>query len=219
VDNGFPGGSAGDLPTDLALWLIGLGVDMIWNPPHQPQYNGVIERFQGVGKQWCEPATCRTTAELQQRLDHMDYLQRERYPVEGGQSRMQLFPTLAHSDRRYTKAWERRHWSLDRVCEHLTGYTVVRRVDAKGAVSLYNRNRYVAEALAGQWVFVRLDPQTVEWVVLDHHNHQLRTRPATEISRDNILNMTVTHRRRALNAAEPQSQLTAKPPVRNNGTT
>jgi hypothetical protein len=26
VDNGVPWGSWGDLPTDLALWLIGLGV-------------------------------------------------------------------------------------------------------------------------------------------------------------------------------------------------
>ena len=36
IDNGAPWGSAGD-PTDLALWLIGLGVAMDWNPPRPPQ--------------------------------------------------------------------------------------------------------------------------------------------------------------------------------------
>jgi hypothetical protein len=28
-DNGYPWGSAGDFPSELALWLIGLGVEMI----------------------------------------------------------------------------------------------------------------------------------------------------------------------------------------------
>lgn len=177
------------------MWLIGLGVDMLWNPPRQPQYNGVVERFQGVGKQWCEPGTCRTAAELQTRLDRMDHLQREYYPVEGGKSRMALFPALAHSGRYYTHAWEQRNWNFQRVCEHLTSYTIVRRIDAKGSVSIYNRNQYVAEALAGRWVFVRFDPQTIEWVILDDENRQLRTRPASELTPASILNMTVTHRR------------------------
>ena len=33
---GIPGGHRADLPTELALWLIGLGVAVIWNPPAQP---------------------------------------------------------------------------------------------------------------------------------------------------------------------------------------
>ncbi|MBV8318944.1 MAG: DDE-type integrase/transposase/recombinase, partial [Planctomycetaceae bacterium] len=52
VDNGHPWGSQNDLPTDLALWLIGLGVNMIWNKPRCPQMNGVVERSQGVTQQW-----------------------------------------------------------------------------------------------------------------------------------------------------------------------
>jgi hypothetical protein len=119
VDNGVPWGSAGDLPTDLALWVLGMGVGMIWNPPHTPQRNGVIERFQGVGQQWTEPWLCRSAAELQQRLDAMDRLQREEYPVAEGKSRMQAFPGLAHSGRPYDLAWEEAHWSLDAVVEHL----------------------------------------------------------------------------------------------------
>ena len=69
VDNGTPWGSAGDWPTDLALWLIGLGIGMVWNPPRRPQDNGVIERSQGTGKRWGEPATCADARELQRRLD------------------------------------------------------------------------------------------------------------------------------------------------------
>jgi hypothetical protein len=37
VDNGYPWGSCGDLPTPLALWLVGLDIGVIWNPPRRPQ--------------------------------------------------------------------------------------------------------------------------------------------------------------------------------------
>jgi hypothetical protein len=37
VDNGSPWGSKGDFPTELAMWLIGLGIGMIWNTPRRPQ--------------------------------------------------------------------------------------------------------------------------------------------------------------------------------------
>src|SRR5215831_5770740 len=55
VDNGAPWGSASDLPTELSLWLVGLQVTTIANPPRQPQKNGGVERSQGTGKRWAEP--------------------------------------------------------------------------------------------------------------------------------------------------------------------
>jgi transposase InsO family protein len=58
VDNGIPWGQEDGLPFSLALWLIGVGVDMIWNHPRRPQENGVIERFNGVLEQWGEPEQC-----------------------------------------------------------------------------------------------------------------------------------------------------------------
>src|SRR5205085_9474969 len=115
VDNGGPWGSAGDLPPDLALWLLGLGLDVHWNDPHAPQQNGVVERSQGTGKRWAEPEQCATAAELQQRLQEMDVIQREAYPSIAGQSRAAAFPGLAHSGRRYSAARERRHWDQRRV--------------------------------------------------------------------------------------------------------
>jgi hypothetical protein len=71
-DNGAPWGSQGDLPTDLALWLAGLGVGVIPNPPRRPQDNGVVERSQGVAQAWGEPQTCKSAGELQKRLDELD---------------------------------------------------------------------------------------------------------------------------------------------------
>jgi hypothetical protein len=101
VDNGVPWGSAGDLPTDLALWLIGLGVGVDYNPPRTPQDNGVVERSQGTAKRWGEPHACDSPEELRRRLAVMDEIQRQEYPSVAGRSRSEAYPGLAHSGRAY----------------------------------------------------------------------------------------------------------------------
>jgi hypothetical protein len=195
VDNGVPWGSVGDLPTDLALWLLGLDVELLCNPPRRPQDNGVVERSQGTGKRWAEPTACADAGELQERLRDMDQIQRVEYPSVGGQTRLQAYPELAHSGRAYSAAWERKHWSLDRVLNHLAGYAVPRKVDRSGTVSLYNANYYVGKLHQGKVVYVMLDPQRREWIFADEHGQQLRTQPADQLTRERIQALTVTARR------------------------
>ena len=195
VDNGTPWGSCGDLPTDLALWLIGLETAVIWNPPRQPQKNGKVERSQGVGQAWAEPWACRSARELQQRVREMDRIQREEYPHRGGRSRWSLFPELKHSGRDYDKAWEQRHWNLEMVLEHVSQYLVTRRVDRAGKISFYEQNYYVGKQHHGTVVAVMLDPQTRDWVILDAEGRELRTHPADQLTRERIVCLQVTHRR------------------------
>jgi transposase InsO family protein len=195
VDNGVPWGSSGDLPTDLALWLIGLGIEVIWNPPRCPQHNGVVERAQGTGKRWAEPQTCANAQELQQRLNTLDRLQREAYPSVGGCSRQAAFPQLAHSPRRYARATEPRQWQLRRVAHCLARYAVPRRVDQKGQVSVYNRNHYVGKKHHGQYVYVQFDPNESTWVFVSDRGNLLRQTPAAEISRARIVGLNVANRR------------------------
>ena len=154
-----------------------------------------MERSQGTGRRWAKPHTCVTIAQLQQRLEEMDQIQRQEYPSIGCQSRQSAFPGLTHSGRRYSLAWERRSWELVRVAEHLSGYVVSRRVDIKGQVSLYNRTRYVGKASAGQDVLVTFDPVDHRWVASAVGGTQLRTWPAEEITREQIVRLEVSHRR------------------------
>lgn len=195
VDNGGPWGSAGDLPPDLALWLIGLGIAMHWNDAHTPQQNGVVERSQGTGTRWAEPGQCDTPAELHRRLQAMDVIQREAYPSIAGQSRAAAFPDLKHSGRRYRVAWERRDWDHRRVLQHLAGYVVPRRVDKNGDVSLYHRPHYVGCMHRGKDIYVMVDPERVEWVFVDAAGRQLRSQPAEELRAERIRGLTVTNRR------------------------
>jgi hypothetical protein len=193
VDNGYPWGSWSDLPSQLALWLIGLGVQMIWNPPGQPQCNGVVERSQGTAKRWAEPLTCRSVRTLQKRLNRVDYLQREKYPLAKGQSRLAMYPTLRNCRRRYTMNWEKKHWSLSLILTHLSSYAVTRRVDSSGQVRLYNRHYYVGSRHVGKWVYVSFDPQQRAWIFSDKQGRQLRTCPSREINREQIVKLKVLH--------------------------
>jgi len=195
VDNGYPWGSKGDLPTDLALWLIGLGVPVWWNDPRRPQQNGVVERSQGTAKRWAEPHTAASPEALQARLDELDALQRGQYPYRQQQSRLQWFATLAHSGRAYRAADEAGQWQWERVAAHLAVYCVSRKVDQKGQISVYNRNHYVGVKHRQRVVEVMFDAERCQWVVADEHGHILKEIVAEEVRAERILALEVTCRR------------------------
>lgn len=195
VDNGTPWGSAGDLPTELALWLFGLGVEVVWNPPRRPQDNGVVERSQGTGKRWAEPLSCHSPAELQGRIDDLDRIQREHYPSIGGQSRLAAFPALCHSGRTYRTEDEASFWERDAALAHLSSYTVARDVDSAGVISLGNRSRYVGAALKGKRVYVSLDPHEVEWLIQSKQGVCYHRLKAEELTTERIVGLQVTNHR------------------------
>lgn len=195
VDNGYPFGSHGDFPPELSLWMLGLHVQMIWNPPHQPQKNGVVERSQGVAKKWAEPQQCTSPRQLQVCLEKMDRIQREQYPSIDGKSRCQAYPELAHSGRSYNAAWEKRNWSYQRILDYLAGLLETRKVSPGGHVSIYNQPYYVGKHHGGQTIFVYLDPMDVSWVFASEAGNQLRTHAAKQLSCQRIKRLDVTDRR------------------------
>jgi hypothetical protein len=182
VDNGTPWGATGGLPTALALWLAGLGVAVVWNRPRRPRENAIVERTQGVSQAWAEPQTCASPAALQRRLNDLDRVQRDRYPSIAGRSRRDAFPGLAHSGRDYTRAWERRHWSLRRVLDALAEYAAVRRVDHSGRVWLYDVGYAVGKGHVGEDVYATVDAETAEWVFQDAGGRELRRQPARTLT-------------------------------------
>lgn len=197
VDNGTPWGSWSELPPDLALWLLGLGIGMVWNRPRHSQGNAVIERAHGVCQRWVEPATCPSVAVLQARLDWATALQRERYPALAGQSRLAAFPALAAGGRPYDPDQEAAQWDERRVWAWLGERVWGRRVDQVGRISLANRAVGVGRRWAGTEVTVRLvvPNHAPSWLIRDAHGTLLRQHPAPELGRERILALDVSHRR------------------------
>jgi hypothetical protein len=192
LDNGLPWANWNDLPMALALWLVGLGIDLIFNPPRQPQYNGVVEKSQDTGQRWCEPSTCSTADELQRRLDQMDQLQREEYPSVQGHSRLTLFPDLHRSARPYTRRWERQAWDLGRAQEYLANFVAVRQANQQGQISIYARRVSVGAPHRRQAVVVQYDPAEQVWLVSDTDGRLVREVAAPEICRERIVAVNIS---------------------------
>jgi hypothetical protein len=207
VDNGSPWGSWSDLPTDLSLWLIGLGVNVHWNHPKRPQENGVIERSQGTGQRWAEPHACATVQQLQRRFETMDRIQRESYAVQGKATRLQAHPGLMHRQRPYCRAREKGMWKLQRVLDHLSGYAISRRVGPHGHVCLYNRHYYVGFIHKRRTVQIIFDPDNLHWLVLNQDGHLLNRLAVKEITEKSIRQLRVTRK-----ANRPRSQYRKRKP-------
>jgi hypothetical protein len=193
LDNGLPWGDRNDLPSALALWLVGLGLSVQFLPVGQKQLNGVVERSQGTGQRWCEPQTCRTASELQARLETMDRIQREEYPSFPAGPRLVVFPQLRQVRRPYSRAWEEACWDLGRAQQYLSGHAVVRQANQQGQVAVYNHRYSVGAKQRGQRVLAYYDPGAGEWVfTLEQTGQQLRRYRAWEITRERILEQRVS---------------------------
>src|SRR4030095_6276268 len=90
VDNGEPWGTWSDLPPQWSLWVMGLGIEMIWNPPGKPQDNGVVERSHRTQQNWVDLKQCSSIQQVHNECDQMDRLQREYYALPGGFTRLQF---------------------------------------------------------------------------------------------------------------------------------
>jgi hypothetical protein len=176
--------------------VIGLGVVVHWNHPCSPQENGVVERSQGTSDRWCEPWTCGSPGELQERLDRADGLYRESYPYRDRLSRAAFFPGLRHSGRPYDPTQEPTLWAWSRVAEHLATYVVTRRVDSKGQVSLYGWGHYVGQIHRGKRAYVMYDPNRNEWLFADRAGREMRSLPAEFLNPQSVMELRVTHRRK-----------------------
>lgn len=194
MDNGSPWGSQGQLPPALALWLVGLGIEVVWNHPHRPQENGVVERGQGVTTQWAEPHQCASGTQLEQHLAWAIQLQREYYPAIQGRSRLQAYPALAGKARPYVPEQEAQEWSLARVAHFLAQQVWSRHVDKVGYISLYNWSYSVGRAWAGQTVTVRFNATTRAWDVWNSQGSPIKSLPARGITREQIMALNVSRK-------------------------
>lgn len=164
VDNGKPFGDPQrrSVPV-LALWLIGLGIDVVWNRPRTPRDNAKVERMQQTTANWAEVQRCATCTELQANLNAAALIQRERYSVRRlkGKSRKQCYAGLWQNPRPY----HARCFDADRVYGYLSAVTFLRKVSKSGFFSFYAQNVYIGTRHAGQTLAIRFDAACKRFLV------------------------------------------------------
>jgi hypothetical protein len=175
----------------MVLWLAGLGVSVLFNPPCRPQDNGVVECNNGNTQRWAEVGKCQTVKELQHHVNFADRIQREKLCSITGKSRQEAFPGLAHSGRPYKLSWEEAHWDLAKAETVLEGYVVERKVTSQGQVWIYDHRVSVGRLHAGKQVRVQYDSGSKMWVISGTDGRALRSVPAIEITPERILALTL----------------------------
>lgn len=166
VDNGRPFGDPGmDRLPPLALWLIGLGIKVIWNRPRTPQDNAKVERCQGTLGLWTEYEKCHNVDELQEKLRNQAdfYNNTFRDRRQGDTRRIDRFPSMETSPRKYKPE----QFSTERIVAFVAEGTWSRKVSATGQVCLHNIRFSLGQQYRKQQVLIRLDITTMQWIVSD----------------------------------------------------
>lgn len=189
VDNGAPFGDPTLSTTPvLALWLIAVDVDMIWNTPRHPEQNGRVEKMQDTTQRWAEVRSAHNLGDLQEKLAEILRLQRECYAVVRlkGKTRLEAFPDLATSRRPYAPS----DFQVQRVHAFLSKKLYTRKVSADGTIVHYRQIHFLSWTLRRQWVQLRLKEDGSAWQVFADYK-LIKELPATHLSEHCIQNLTL----------------------------
>ena len=190
VDNGEPFGSpSNDTPPPLALWLIALDIDVIWNKPRCPQMNGVVEHLQDTSSRWAEIHKCRTYGELQQRLDEEAHIQRCFFPVSrlGNKTRLEAFPSAERSSREWVPA----DFCPQRAYAFIAKKVFTRKVSSNGQINHFGQCVSSLWKCRGLLVQVRLNAKTLDWEVSHNHGIVHKYSALPHLSKERLLILSV----------------------------
>ena len=104
---------------------------------------------------------------------------------------MEAYPSLAHSGRLYSAAWEREHWAWDAVLAYLADGIAPRRVDRCGKIGLYHGKMYVGAVNRGKEVVVQFDAATAEWVISDPGGVELCRRRLDQFNESSLRRLPI----------------------------
>lgn len=158
VDNGKPLGDPqrSSVPV-LALWLIALGIQVIWNRPRSPKDNAKVERMQATSSRWVEIEQCNSCTELQSRLDTAASIQTQHFPLRrmSNKSRKELYPALYSNDRVYNASSA---FDINKVRAYLSGEVIfVRKVSKRGIINFYAQSVYIGIRYKNSYVYLHYD--------------------------------------------------------------
>jgi transposase len=148
-------------PTRLHLWLLALGVDLVFGRPGQPTDQATVERSHQT---WAGQALVGQTfadwdrlwAYLEQRRHFLNY----RLPCStlGDVPPLVAYPEALHPRRLYRPEWEAELLDLSRVYDYLAQGRWFRQVSQVGTVSLGQQTYGLGVTWAGEAVEITFDP-------------------------------------------------------------
>lgn len=174
----------------LPLWLVGYGIEPIWNRAAQPTDNAKVERAQATTANWADLDTCADIVDLQVKLSQVILTQRERYPVRRlhQQTRQQAYPAILTA----LRAFEVANFDYQLVLNFLQSRCWHRKVSKIGVISFYYQRWFLSRTVADQWVSIRLDASSNEWVIFTSSGEFIKAIPNVVITQKALLTLPMS---------------------------
>jgi len=175
VDNGRPfGDPLMELISPLALWLTGLGINVIRNRPKQPTDNAVVERSQGVMGRWTEYKKCKDTKDLQSRLLKEANFHNHHFSIrrKGNETRIECYPTMEHTNIK----WNPEGFDLKKVLNLIAQGEWERKVASNGQIGFYGQRFSIGIKYKHQIVSIKLDASTNVWNIYNANGNLINTK-------------------------------------------
>lgn len=198
IDNGAPMGDPQRkrIP-ELALWLIGMNINVIFNRPRRPTDNAKVERMQRTTKNWADIKNCKNIEQLKEQLSAAISIQREHFKVSrlGNKTRLESFPELLSNTRKYSKD----DFDVHRAYQRLAQWQFVRQVSKTGQFSLYGQVYYIGTKLAKQYVAIKFNVDAIRWEVSDSNGNSIKNILVKNMTTSHMQNLTIGQRTKSLN--------------------
>jgi len=177
-------------PTPLHLWLLALGVELIFTRPARPTDQGMTERSHRLwNAQEVEGQTYPDWHSLYGSLRTQREFLNRHLPCTRlhDQPPLLAFPHACHSHRPYRPEWEARLLELSRVYTYLSQGHWFRRVSQTGTFALGAHTYSVGRAWAGQQIEITFDPSDQHLLCGDSAARPLRRLPLKGVSTPDLM--------------------------------
>lgn len=174
VDNGRPfADPQREIIPTLALWLVALGIQIIFNRPRTPQDNAKVERAQGVLSKWTEWNKCADYFTLQVRLWEQTDCHNTQYRSARLQhkTRAEVFKNLLQSPRPLLLHQFNPQLAIDFVAKG----SWEREVSKQGQCSFWGQRWQAGLKYAHQRISIKLNPKNNHWEVFDKNGTLIKT--------------------------------------------
>lgn len=190
-DNGYPFANTNEptVPTALSLWLVSLGIDVIFNRPHSPQQNGSVECTQRISSKWSGASKCVNTDELQSALDKAshEHIHVLRQRSKADTTRIERHPELENNDRLYHP----NEIQPQRVKEYLSKFVWRRTVYSNGRITMFGKQWAIGTKYAQQEVIILYDKGANKWNATVGNRIATISFDGPDLSKEAIANLTI----------------------------
>lgn len=163
----FQNTSTSPFPMPMHLWLVALGIEVVFIRPRRPTDHAIVERHhQTIENQALKGAVCSSTELLWQRMDERRRVLNCRLPTKALNDRapLEAFPNAVWSGRPYRPEWEADLLSLESVYRYLADGRWFRRIFTNGHFAIGGHSYYIGNQYAEREVEITFDPEHVAFV-------------------------------------------------------